>query len=150
MTAQTLKLIAKDAQDIQVMAAVLQDAIAPVADMAYRAAEGTFVMVVQRFCWDCGGADETPADQDEPPLRVYERVNCALDIQGVKSVQYAGIDPMAPAGLLDLLTMTLEAEVLTLIFAGGGKVRIKLEDWQIRLRDFGESWPTTHCPRHAT
>lgn len=153
MTSKTLKLLAQDAEDIQVMAAVLQDAIAPLSDMAYRAAEKSFVMVVQRFCWD--GTAREPEElratsEDELPVRVFERVSCALDIEGVESVQTQGIDPDDATAILDLLTLTLEGPYLTLIFAGGGKIRLQLQNWRAKLCDFGESWPTTHCPRHLT
>lgn len=49
MTKPLLKLLAKDEQDLQVMAAVLQDAIVPVSDIAFKEAEKDFVMVVHRF-----------------------------------------------------------------------------------------------------
>ena len=45
-----LKLKAKDAEDIQVISAVLQDSIVPVVDMQYDAADKSFIMVVQRLC----------------------------------------------------------------------------------------------------
>ncbi|MDD3182917.1 MAG: DUF2948 family protein [Alphaproteobacteria bacterium] len=154
MTGHPLKLLAQDAQDIQVMSAVLQDAIAPVIDMTFRASEKTFVMVVQRFCWDCAqdgqGQETLPASEDEPALRVFERINCAVDVEGVEAVHVMGIDLHNTATLLDLLTISLEEDALLLIFAGGGKIRVQLKNWRVRLLDFGESWPTTHCPRHTT
>jgi len=152
MAPSPLKLLAQDADDIQVMAAVLQDAIAPVCDMTYRASEKGFVMVVQRFCWDVAPpaeADAAPPANDEAPLCVFERINCALDIEGVEAVQFSGINPNDPAAMLDLLTLSVEDGFLQFVFAGGGKLRLKLADWRVRLRDFGESWPTTHCPRHG-
>lgn len=154
MVSKTLKLLAQDAQDVQVIAAVLQDAIAPLADMTFRAQEKNFVMVVQRFCWDKAvsgeGQEAQPASEDEPALRIYERINCALDIEGVESVQTLGIDTANPATMLDLLTITVGQGGLEVIFAGGGKLRLNGQNWRMRLHDFGESWPTTHCPRHAT
>lgn len=155
MTSKTLKLLAQDAQDVQVIAAVLQDAIAPLADMTFRAAETSFVMVVQRFCWDDAalsghGLLAQAASEDEPALEVFERINCALDIEGVESVQTLGIDTGNPAMILELLTIAADDDALELIFAGGGKIRLNAKKWRIRLHDFGESWPTTHCPRHAT
>ena len=149
MTPQTLKLMAKDAEDVQVMSAVLQDAIVPTCEMTYRAAEKSFVMVVQRFMWDCLQVREVPAnDADEPCA--YDRVNCAVDVEGVEHVQFMGINPNDPASMLDLLTMSFENDHLDFIFAGGGKLRLKLANWRVKMHDFGESWPTTHCPRHAT
>lgn len=149
MTDQPLKLFAQDAEDIQVVAAVLQDAIAPTCDMVYRAGEKSFVMVVQRFKWDCLQVREIPANDTEKPC-AYERINSALDIEGVEAVQFMGINPNDPAAMLDLLTISYEAPYLHFIFAGEGRLRLKLGAWRLKLHDFGESWPTTHCPCHAT
>jgi len=150
MTPQTLKLLAQDAEDVQVMSAVLQDAIAPVCDMTYRPAEKSFVMVVQRFMWDCLQVREVPANDPDPDGSCcYDRVNCAVDVAGVESVQFMAINPNDPAAMLDLLTMTFEGDHLDFVFAGGGKLRLKLANWRLSMQDFGESWPTTHCPRHA-
>ncbi len=141
MTNEPLKLLAQDTDDIQVMAAVLQDAIAPICDMIYHAAEKSFVMVVQRFKWD-----DVPSEEKG----CFERINCALDIGGVEAVQFMGINPNDPAAMLDLLTISYEEPYLHFLFAGEGRMRLKLAHWSLKLRDFGESWPTTHCPRHAT
>ncbi|MFA6280684.1 MAG: DUF2948 family protein [Bdellovibrionales bacterium] len=152
MTDEPLKLMARDAEDIQVMAAVLQDAIAPTCDMVYHPVEKNFVMVVQRFKWDGvqDGAPIIPLPANEEEACSFERINCALDIDGVEAVQFTGINPNDPAAMLDLLTISYEAPYLQFLFAGEGRMRLKLADWGLKLRDFGESWPTTHCPRHAT
>jgi len=152
MTSLSLKLLARDAEDVQVLAAVLQDAIAPTCEMVYRAAQKNFVMVVQRFKWDGmaeGGAVlSPPANEDEACC--FERVNCAIDIAGVEGVQFMGINPNDPAAMLELLTIELTPPYLSFLFAGEGKMRLKVADWSLKLCDFGESWPTAHCPRHAT
>ncbi|MGE4351240.1 MAG: DUF2948 family protein [Bdellovibrionales bacterium] len=153
MNGKMLKLMAKDAQDVQVLAAVLQDAVAPVCDMTYRTDEKAFVMVVQRFCWDCAAdkQEDEGAGEDEPPAQVYRRINSALDANGVLGVQFQGLNPNNPATMLELLTINLEDGYLQMIFAGGGRLRLKLApEWAVRLQDFGESWPTTCLPRHVT
>jgi hypothetical protein len=151
MTDETpLKLLAKDAEDIQVLGAILQDAIVPVCDMVYRAGEKNFVMIVQRFKWDSVKCGDVAAPTQEDLASCFERINCALDIEGVESVQFIGVNPNNPAAMLDLLTMNFEGDHLYLIFAGEGKMRLKLGAWRLKLQDFGESWPTTHRPSHAT
>lgn len=152
MSSEPLKLLAKDAEDIQVIAAVLQDAIAPICEMAYHADENSFVMVVQRFKWDDMEEHSglTSLSLNDEKGDVFERVNCALDIAGVESVQFAGLNCHDPAVMLDLLTISYEAPYLHFLFAGEAKIRLKLANWGLKLCDFGESWPATHCPRHAT
>ncbi len=143
MNAKLLKLSAQDAEDIQVIAAVLQDAIVPLCDTLYRPADKCFVMIAHRFRWD----DVPCPDKEEPPC--FERVHCALEVDGVEGVQQHGFDHAAGCGMLDLLTIMLENGSLKLVFAGGAEIRLKLGNWRLRIKDFGEPWPTTHQPVHT-
>lgn len=145
MKSEPLKLWAQDAEDIQIISAVLQDAIAPVCDMLYRPSEKNFVMVVHRFCWDC--PRESGRKLDEPS---FERVCCALDIRGVEAVRLHGFSQEEQGAMLDLLTINLEKDSLQLIFAGEARLKLKLSNWNLRLEDFGEPWPTTYLPSHVT
>jgi Protein of unknown function (DUF2948) len=130
-----LKLKAKDAEDVQVVSAVLQDAIAPVVDMDYRAADKNFIMVVQRLC------REDPAK---------ERICCALNLRGVESVQTHGFHPAETERMLDLLAIMPEGDVLQLIFASDARIRFRLKDWSLMIEDFGARWPA-HCePCHES
>lgn len=133
-----LKLKAKDAEDVQIISAVLQDAIAPICDMAYRPEEKDFIIVVQRFC------REPKADS----LPCFERVRCAVHVRGVENVQTHNVDLTKRDTMLDLLAVLPENKALQFIFAGGGKIRVQLSNWSIALEDFGEPWPTTHAPCH--
>jgi len=140
MEGKPLKLKAKDAEDVQVISAILQDAIVPVVDMAWRPEEKDFVMVVQRFC------RERHDEKDDESC--FERVRCAVHVKGVESVQLQGIAQDRPDDMLDLLAVMPEKGNLQFIFAGGGKVRLKLADWSLILEDFGEPWPTVCEPQH--
>ena len=142
MTEPPLKLRAQDADDIQVIAAVLQDAIAPVCDMIYKADEKTFIMVVHRFRWD----NEEVKTQDN----CFERICCALEVEGVEAVKRHGFEHAECDRMLDLLTITLEENALQFIFAGGAQLKLSLGPWRLRIEDFGESWPTPHQPCHVT
>lgn len=145
MNKQPLKLEAKDAEDIQVVAAVLQDSIAPACDMLFTPADKNFVMVVHRFRWDC--VDEKSTPTKEAPC--YERICCALDLNGVESVQRQGFKQTEMNRMLDLLTMSQEGDYLHFIFAGGARLKLKLANWRLRLEDFGEPWPTQRQPCHT-
>jgi len=137
MTAKPLKLRAKDTEDVQVISAILQDAIAPITDIIYRPDEKDFVMVVQRFCHE-------GKDQDGH----CERVRAAVHITGVAGVQRQGINQDKPDAMLDLLAIMPEKDGLQFVFAGGGKIRLKLADWSLILEDFGEPWPAVCEPCH--
>ena len=136
MTDKPLKLRAKDSEDVQVISAILQDAIAPVVDMAYRPAEKDFIMIVQRFCRDEHGGTS------------FERVRCAVHVHGVTGAQLHGIDQARTEDMLDLLAVMPEANSLQFVFAGGGRIKLNLADWSLILEDFGEPWPAMCEPCH--
>jgi len=133
-----LKLSARDAEDLEVIAAVLQDSIAPLCDMLYRPADKKFVMVVHRFRWD-------DVKEGDP---CFERVHCALEVEGVEGVQQHGFSPGKDCGMLDLLTIMPEEGALKLVFAGEAQLRLKVGDWRLKIKDFGEPWPTSRQPLH--
>lgn len=128
-----LKLKAEDVDDIRVISAVLQDAIAPVVDMDFRAGDRNFIMVVQRLCRD-GGAKE--------------RICCALNFRGVENVQTHGFAPADNDRMLDLLALLPEGDELHLVFASGAEIRLKVKDWNLLVEDFGTPWPAQCDPCH--
>jgi hypothetical protein len=133
----SLKLRAKDAEDVQVISAVLQDAIVPVVDMTFRAEDKNFILVVQRLCRE---------KSDEANL---ERIRCAANLRGVESVQTLGIDLHHHERMLDLLMISQDGTTMTLVFAGGAQVRLNLaNDWSMLVEDFGDSWPAGCNPCH--
>ncbi len=77
-----LRLAARDPDDLAVIAGCLQDAIVPVADIAFVPEEQRFVMVANRFRWE--------EAQEGRSRATYERVNCGVSFEGVERVQRAG------------------------------------------------------------
>ncbi|MDD4616616.1 MAG: DUF2948 family protein [Alphaproteobacteria bacterium] len=137
MTPELLKLRAEDAEDIEVVSAVLQDAIVPFCDIAFQEEDNVFVFVAQRLC----------REEKEGT----ERICCAMTIKGVKSVRTHGISSGSKDELmLDLLAIILEPEnVLNFIFAGDSRIRLELDKkWHGIIEDFGERWPALCQPRH--
>ena len=47
-----LKLVARDADDMKVLSACLQDSVMKVADMAHLSQARRFVLMVNRYCWE--------------------------------------------------------------------------------------------------
>lgn len=132
--AEALKLRAEDAEDVAVLSAVLQDALVPVAEMAWLPDEGRFVLVANRFRW-------------EGPQ--VERTFAGLCIDRVTRVQRRGFSPADQDRILALLALRAEGGSLFLEFAGGGSIRLDVEAISCRLDDLGEPWPTRWRPRHA-
>lgn len=137
-----LKLIALDQEDLQIISAHLQDAIVRVDEMAYLAGENRFAAILRRFDW-------TNAQNG-----VYERRQCALRFEKVKSARYKNISPAAGEALpLELLAIDYEPtdEVgghITLVFSGGAAIRLEVDCIEAELRDLGPVWPTHARPEH--
>jgi hypothetical protein len=131
-----LKLRAKDAEDIQVISAVLQDAIAPVCDMTFMPEKKNFVMVVHRL------------RHEEKSAECLERICCAFNLSGAEAVQTHGFDLHSREQMLDLLAVLVEGEYIHLVFAGEAKIRIQTRGWSLIIEDFGEAWPASCTPCH--
>jgi hypothetical protein len=167
MTARGLKLRAHDAEDLATLAAVLQDALVPLANVSYLRPERRFVMVVTRFRWETardgdngdngaardgqapGDARYEDAGPDEPRgAPPFERVNSGLCFDKVRAVRFRGLDPTAKDEMLNLLTMAVAPDAITLVFAGGGEIRLEVGAVRCHMEDLGEAWPTRWRPRH--
>jgi hypothetical protein len=139
-----LKLRAADLKDLSVVAAMVQDALAPIGDIAFLADENRFVMALNRFRWeaedDRGGADGVP----------HERVHAGLRFDNVKSVQYRNIDLRDRGRYLELLTIACDEGRVVLHFAEGAAIRLEVDALACALGDLDEPWPTPWKPEHET
>lgn len=164
MTEKPLKLSAVDAEDLQVIAAICQDALVPLSEMAYLEDEKRFVLALNRFRWDqaSDGGEITAANDSLRPQAdmdapfsdkddsgpVYERVLCGLTFENVAAVRTRSIDLRKRQEILALLTIRREPGVVLLLFAGGGAIKLEIGELRCFLEDFGPSWPTRRRPRH--
>ncbi len=137
--ASGLKLRALDADDLAVLSTILQDALVPVAEMAWLPEERRFVLVLNRFRWepDAGGARAT-----------HERILTGLCVEGVERVQRRGFSPAEGERILVLLALRAEGNAIYLDFSGGSSIRLDTGAIDCRLDDIGEPWPTPWRPRH--
>ena len=133
-----LKLRATSAEELQVIAACVQDAIAPLSDMTWMRDQNRFALVLNRFRWECAG--------DTPP---FERTHTMLSFQNVQAVRTRNVDRDRPDEPLCLLTLAAGKDTaVDLAFAGGATVRIESEPLDCVLDDLGEPWPTVWRPDH--
>ncbi len=165
--AAPLKLRVHDAQDLRALATCLQDALVPLADVAYQKSERRFVMVANRFMWERGAEDASApapvaasgaADGDQSADAGFEeaeagpryyRVNCAVCFDWVRNVRFRGLDPREHDQILNLLTVEAAPGAVLLVFSGGGTIRLEVRDLRCHLEDLGEPWPTRWRPSHA-
>jgi hypothetical protein len=137
-----LRVRARDAADFEVLAACLQDALMKLSEMAFRPKERRFVAVFDRFMWEhC--APLTAARR--PPFMVQ----AALRIEGVRATRSRGIDLKRKGRLLELLTIGFEPGVISLVFAGGGVIRIEGEALACVVEDLAEPRAAHTAPRHV-
>ena len=66
MAQERLRLRARDADDLAVIAACVQDALVPVVDMAFLPTEKRFVLALNRFRWDLVDAGNVAAEPGIP------------------------------------------------------------------------------------
>jgi hypothetical protein len=142
-----LKLIALDAEDLNVVSAHLQDAVLKVGDMAFVPRERRFAAILNRFDW----STVLPGN----PRRAPTRRQSALRFERVIGAQVSGIDLKAGHEVLELLALQFEPVgsedpqgYLTLVFAGGGAVRLHVECIECEMKDLGPAWQARAVPKH--
>jgi hypothetical protein len=138
-----LKLIALDAEDLEVISAHVQDAVVRVSDMGYARADRRFALLMNRFDW-------THADKRNKGVRK----RAALHFDGVTHAAFSGFDPASPEGVLELLALDFQltdapSGIVELRFAGGGTVRLSVDYLEARLSDLGAAWAAAAKPVHS-
>ncbi len=150
-----LKLVALDRDDIEVVSAHVQDSLVKVADIFWRPTEHRFVMALNRFDWMSaaehakGGAAATTAKPE------YRRCRTALRFERVLACKCRNLDQTAKDAQLNLLAVEFAptnspAGTVSLIFSGGGVIRLEVECLEAELADLGEVSAAAICPDHFT
>jgi DNA-binding protein YbaB len=134
-----LRLLAQDAEDLAVISAAMQDAVAKVGEISYEAKARRLTIGFNRYRWE---ADES------------ERVRSGLQLGGVLKVQTRKIRRGARDAIIEVLAVTFEpgeapGGVVTISCAGGGDLRAVVECIDAVLADVSEPWPTARTPTHA-
>lgn len=143
-----LKLIALDAEDLEVISAHLQDAVMRVGDMTYLPSEQRFALILNRFNWE-------RALDDKPSRKAnFERCRTGLHFNRVGGVKTLNVNPAKRDDVLELLAISFAesdapAGQIELVFAGDASVRLDVECIEASLRDLGAAWATSMRPGHA-
>lgn len=136
-----LRLLAEDAEDLEIISAALQDAVSRVGEIEYRPVMRTLTVAFNRICWE-------KADPEQ-----VQRVRVGLQLGAVLRVQARNIRFEAKDGVLALLAISFEAGeapggAIVLHFAGGGDLRAEVECIDAVLADLSESWRCKGAPSH--
>lgn len=136
-----LRLIAEDEEDLAVISAALQDAVAKVGDITFEQKSRQLTVVFNRFRWEAEG-------------RRGERVRAGLQLGGVLGVKSRNLRREASGAVVELLALTFEpgeapGGVVNFAFAGGGDLRVEVECIDALLADLTQPWPTPRKPEHS-
>ena len=143
-----LNLGAEDADDLQVIATLTQDAVFPVTEMTWQPGQRRFALLLNRFRWE-------DAENAKRRGRAVERVQSLLVFDTVLKVASQGIDRSDKDMILSLLSVQFEAGEdsaghIELTLAGDGGVRLAVEALDVTLKDVTRPYlaPSRHTPGH--
>jgi hypothetical protein len=144
MATDPIKFIALDEEDLEVVSTHLQDAVVKVSDVLWRPDEKRVVIALNRFDWES-------AQSDKPE---YRRRRAALRFERVLSCRCRSVNPAGKEDVLNLLAVEFAetqtpSGVITLIFSGGGALRLEVECLEAELADLGPVWTAAACPAHS-
>jgi hypothetical protein len=141
-----LNLGALDADDLQVISSLAQDAVFPVTEMTWDRAARRFGLLLNRFRWEDAGRDR----------HAPERVQSVLAFDNVLQVSSQGVDRTDKDIILSLLSVTFEAGEdgaghVLLTLAGDGAIRLSVEAIEATLKDVTKPYvaPSKSVPRHS-
>lgn len=142
-----LRLQALDADDLQVISALCQDAVFPTNQMQFDRPRRRFAVLLNRFRWE----DHSRATRSGG----FERVQALLTISDVLSAATDGITPGERDTVLSLLALSFEAGVdgtgrILITFAGDGAVALNVECLDVTLTDVTRPYlaPAGKAPSH--
>jgi hypothetical protein len=145
---EPLRLMAVDADDLQVVSTLVQDAVFPISEMAWHPGQRRFALLLNRFRWE----DKQAAERRG---RAVERVQSMLVIGDVEKVQSQGVDRGENDVVLSLLSVSFVpgedgAGRVELTLAGDGAIALEVEALDVTLRDVTRPYiaPSKHTPEH--
>ena len=144
MKVKNLKLIARTEDDLRVISAHLQDAIANVLDIANLEKNKIFLMQLNRFMWE---------DVEKGVFRKNKRIRTIIKIENVLNVHSKNINQSKKDKFLDFLTIETNRMPdnnyeMKIVFAGDSIIKIISEVIEVTLDDQGKAWDTKNMPKH--
>ena len=143
MKQSDVTLAAEDAEDLEIVSARLQDAVAHLKDLAWLPKTRRFAALFNRFKWE------------DKRRRADLRVKALLHFDDVLSVKSKGLKRGAPEAVISLLAIRFTpkggddpAGTVELVFAGGGSIRLEVECLSAGLTDVGGEWAARGRPDH--
>ena len=135
-----LRLLAQSADDVCVLSAALQDAVAKMGDIEFDPPARRLTIAFNRYRWE--------------NRRGGERVRTGLQVGGVLNVSSRNLKRGATDAVVELLAVGFvpgEAPggVVHFTFAGGGDLKAEVECIDLILADVSAPWPAKRRPGHG-
>ena len=139
----SLKLIARDSDDLGIISAMIQDAIAERIEMIFEADRKCFSLLLKRFRWE-------DADDAKRQNRPFERVQSVLMIQSANGAKFRGFESADKDLAFDLIGIQESGTEIVLAFAGDGEIAISCECVDVLLTDVSRPYKAKSqtLPRH--
>jgi hypothetical protein len=133
-----LKLHAQSSDDIEILSALLQDALIAGADMVFDKAENTFMLVANRYCWELQDAGQ------------QMRCMCGVKFGTIGAVRTRGMTA-DKTQFYNLLAIEYDkaAQHIMLVFSGGIGIQLEVSSIMIIVRDLAEPHPSFARPDHS-
>ena len=149
---QGARLKAENAEDLQVISALLQDATVRVGDIAWLPTKHRFACVTNRFKWE--GAPETAGKLKGA------RVRAGLRFEGVTKASFKNVPIDEDGHILSVLAVEIESSAdedepgagpvtLTLECSGFATIRLEAEYIEVYLDDLSTPWRALETPDHG-
>ncbi len=144
--AHPLRLLAEDADDLAVISAALQDAVAQVGDIVYEPAARRLTIALNRFRWETTGSGSGSAPGGE-------RVRAALQLGSVLAVKARRVRREPRDAVVELLAVEFSpgdppSGEVHLRFAGDADLMVEVECLDAILADLSRPWGTPRSPSH--
>ena len=143
-----LNLGAQDAEDLQVISSLIQDAVLTVNEINWNRMERQTVFLLKRFRWE---DVELAKQQGRDP----ERVKSLLVIQNATGLASHGIDRKQTDAILSLMSLEFSGAEdgvgdMILTFSGDGAMKVQIDGLDITLRDVTRPYvaPSKQVPHH--
>ncbi|MGH7025515.1 MAG: DUF2948 family protein [Caulobacteraceae bacterium] len=139
---KALRLLAEDADDLEVISAALQDAVTHIGDIRWEKEARRLTIAFNRYRWEAADGHG-------------ERVVAGFQLGSVEAVRARNLRLDAKDAVLELLALTFEASDppggrVTFAFADGGDLAAEVECVDAALADLSPPWRAPHKPGHET
>lgn len=128
-----LRLMAAGVDDLNVVSALVQDAVVSVSEIGWKPASRQFALLLNRFRWE-------DLDAAQTAKRPYERVQSLLVFEDVLRVQTNGLDASDKEQIIAVLGCAFEAGEdgtgrIVMALSGEGEIGLDVECINVTLRD---------------